>query len=569
MVPLNGWIIAVAATWAACLGALFAWALWTPVSVLRQQLTILQFWSLEICVVLGLALSAFVLRDISRLIDRRDVLGLTLPLALALGLTVAVAPRTNRIFYDEQIYQNVGQNLADLGRAQMCNDGAIENGRLRCSSGEYNKQPYAYPHLLSLAYRAFGVGTTPAFVVNAVAMGLSVCFVYLLVAILFADRVAAFFAALLLALTPQQLIWSASAAVEPSASAACVAALLAAACFVRLRSTASLVGVAVAAAYAIQFRPESLLIVPVIALLIWQRARQEFTRPRLWWAGLLFLALAAVHVGHMAAVRNEGWGTTHARVSLSYVADNLRANGWFYLADPRFPAAYTALALLGLSERRADAGRLTMACYFLLFFGIAVLFYAGSYNYGADVRYSLATYPPLVILGGLGLARLVERFDRARLGRPALLGLTFALTAQFLWYVPAVRSATDEAWAARADVQFARSLVPDLRGNTYVLTQNPGMFQVWGINAGQVSLAVSDPARLDDLARRYAGGIYLHWSFWCNVQDPIQRGFCAKILELRDSEPVREQWVQDQRYALYRLKGARLKGARLDLPSQR
>ena len=35
-------------------------------------------------------------------------------------------------------------------------------------------------------------------------------------------------------------------------------------------------------------------------------------------------------------------------MSLMYVADNLRANGWFYLTDVRFPAVYTALALLGL-----------------------------------------------------------------------------------------------------------------------------------------------------------------------------------------------------------------------------
>jgi len=43
----------------------------------------------------------------------------------------------------------------------------------------------------------------------------------------------------------------------------------------------ALAGAAVAAAYAIQFRPESFLIVPVIGLLLWQRAREELTRPRL------------------------------------------------------------------------------------------------------------------------------------------------------------------------------------------------------------------------------------------------------------------------------------------------
>jgi hypothetical protein len=546
------WIIAASAAWAAGL-AVFAWALWTPAAALRGQLTLLQFWSLEICVALGLTVTALGAGDLRRLIDRRHLLGLALPLVLGLGMTIAVVPRTSRIFFDEQIYQNIGQNFADLRRAQMCNDGAVERGRLRCSIGEYNKQPYAYPHLLSVAYRAFGVGPAPAFVLNALAMGLSIGFVYLIVALLFADRVAAFFAALLFALTPQQLVWSASAAVEPSASAACLAALLAAVCFVRLGSTVSLIGAVVAAAYAIQFRPESLLIVPVIALLIWQRAPREFTRPRLWWAGVLFVALAAVHAGHTLAVRNEGWGTSQARLSLSYVAANLPANGWFYLADPRFPAVYSALALLGLSDRRGGTGRLTMACYFVLFFGMALVFYAGSYNYGADVRYSLATYPPLMVLGGLGLGRLVRLFERAGRGTLALAALTGAVVAQFLWYLPAVRATTDAAWAARADVEFARSLVPGLPGDAYVLTQDPGMFQVWGVSAGQTSLAVAEPARLDDLARRYPGGVYLHWNFWCNVQDPIQRGFCSRILELRAGELIREQWTRDQRYALYRL----------------
>jgi hypothetical protein len=398
------------------------------------------------------------------------------------------------------------------------------------------------------------VGTATAFAVNAIAMGLAVGFLYLLVFFLFSDRVAAFFAALLLALTPEQLLWSATAAAEPSASLACIAALLAAACFVRSRSTVSLAGTAVAAAYAVQFRPESFLIVPVVALLLWQRARDEFTRPRLWWAGLLLLALTAIHVAHMVAVRNEGWGTTQDRMSLAYAAANLRVNGWFYLTDARFPMTCTLLAIQGLSGRRAEPGRLAMTFHFLLFFGIALLFYAGSYDYGADIRYSLATYPPMMILAGLGMARLVRGIERLAPRLPASAALTAVVVFQFLWwYSPVVRSTADGAWAARADVQFARSLVPGLRGNSYVLTHNPGMFQVWGVNAGQMSLAVTNPAYLDDLAARFTDGVYLHWNFWCNVQDRVQREFCAKVLDLRPGEPVREYRERDQHYILYRL----------------
>jgi hypothetical protein len=85
------------------------------------------------------------------------------------------------------------------------------------------------------------------------------------------------------------------------------------------------------------------------------------------------------------------------------------------------------------------------------------------------------------------------------------------------------------------------------------LTHNPGMFQLWGVNAGQMSLAVTNPAYLDDLASRFTDGVYLHWNFWCNVQDRVQQEFCRKVLDLRVAEPVREYRERNQHYILYRL----------------
>jgi hypothetical protein len=559
----------VTLAWFAALAVLFTWLLRTPTELLREQLKTLQFWSLELCVLLGLVLALITIRNLRLELQRQDAIGMTLLAGVAIGLTVVVAPRTNRIYYDEQIYQSIGQNLSDRKLAQMCNDGTVEYGRLQCWSGEYNKQPYAYPHLLSLAYRAFGVHEATGFAVNTIVVGVTACAVYLLVLMLFSDRVAALFAGLLVTLTPEQLIWSATAAVEPSASLACLAALTFTAYFVRARSTIALAGAAVATAYAIQFRPESFLIVPVIGVLLWQRTRDEFNRLRFWWVMLLALALVGVHIAHMVAVRNEGWGTSEARLSLRYLVDNLRTNGRFYLADERFPVLYTALAVLGLLSRPSRAERLSVGVYFVAFFTVFLLFYAGSYNYGADVRYSLMTYPPLAALGGLGAARVVTWLDRMKPGLPSRGAVAAGLAFQFLWYVPLVRATTEEAWAARADVRFARSLVPELRGNSYVLTHNPGMFHIWGVNAGQMSLVVTNPRHLDYLTARYSKGVYLHWNFWCNVQDPIQQVFCQKALEGRPFETVREYWERDQRFALYRLNAppARLSFAPADASS--
>jgi hypothetical protein len=80
------------------------------------------------------------------------------------------------------------------------------------------------------------------------------------------------------------------------------------------------------------------------------------------------------------------------------------------------------------------------------------------------------------------------------------------------------------------------------------------MFQLWGINAAQLSLAVTDPGYVDrTLPQRHAGGVYLHWSFWCNVSDPIQRGFCDRALDSYRAEMIGQRRVRDYRFAFYRL----------------
>jgi hypothetical protein len=544
---------AVATAWIGGLAALVVWLTTTPAGTLRQQLEGLQFWWLEACVLSAAVTIVLASTRIDWANVREKVAPAAALIALALCLTVFVAPRTHRIFYDEQIYQSVGQNLSDLRRAQVCNDGAVESGRLVCAAGEYNKQPYAYPHLLSIGYRIAGVHDWVGFAVNAIAMAFSVGCAYLLTLALFADRTAAFFAALIFALIPQQIVWSATAAVEPTASLAVVAAVLVSAWYVRRGGALALAALAIASAYGIQFRPESILMLPVAVYVAWPRLRVDMHRPRVWWAAVLFLALAAAHAAHLFAIRHINWGTEGPRFSLGFVLSNLKANGGFYVGDERFPIVYTALAVVGLIGSTLRRPRLAMGSYFLLFFGVDLLFYAGSYDYGADVRYSLMTYPPLAVLGGVGAARLSQAVARRAQRVPATALLTVVLLFQFLWYAPAVRTVDDGAWAARADVRFAKRFAAQLPKDAYVLTQNPGMFQVWGVSAGQMSRVVANPAYAAWLVRQHAGGVYVHWNFWCNVQEPTQPDLCRKAMALGRTSLAAEEYERDQRFAFYRL----------------
>jgi hypothetical protein len=166
----------------------------------------------------------------------------------------------------------------------------------------------------------------------------------------------------------------------------------------------------------------------------------------------------------------------------------------------------------------------------------------------------LMTYPPLAIMAGIGAWSLVERFGNrwSPLGRTGVVAA--ALGAQFLWYLPLVRAVGEEAWSARADVEFARSVARDIPRNSIILTHNPNMFHVWGRSAAQASLAATEPdyARTV-LAPRYAGGVFFHWNFWCDVADPVQQAFCTSLLDRFPHTLVREYRERDYRYALYRL----------------
>jgi len=395
------------------------------------------------------------------------------------------------------------------------------------------------------------------------AMAMTICAVYLLVWVAFRDRDAALFAGLLVVLMPEQLLWSATAAVEPTASLASVVAVLCAALYERTGGWPARLMVIVTAAYAVQFRPESILILPVVAFVIWPRIRLELDHRSHWWAVTLFLCLVAVHIAHLFAIRHLDWGTTGPRFSLRYIQTNLPVNGWFYLYDERFPVAFTVLAIAGLMSARRRREAWAMTIYFVLFFAVGLVFYAGSYNYGADVRYSLMTYPPLAVLGGLGASRLTQlgaRLLSSGDSRLVSVGVVRAVLVtvvmfQFLWYAPVVRATTEEAWAARADVRFAQSFASEIPRNSYVLTHNPSMFHLLGINAGQMSLVTSNPAYLRFLSQRYSGGLYLHWNFWCNTQDQTQQEICRKAFSIAPVEVAKEYRERDQHFVFYRMKG--------------
>ena len=282
------------------------------------------------------------------------------PGGAGVGRRVALPPRTTRIFYDEQIYQSVGRSLAETGRAELCNEGDVEYGRLRCMQGQYNKEPNAYPYLLSVAYRIGGVSDLVGPRLNNIVAGLAVLVTFALGAVLFRDLRVAAASGVMLALMPMQIAWANTAAVEPSAALFSAAAVLSAAHYARTRTSTALAWAVALTVFAMSFRPESVLVVPIVLLVIALLAPAEFRTRRFWIGAGVAAVLAVLPLAHVFAVRNLSWDAPQARMSWSHLASNFPTNFWFYVIDERFPALFTFMALAACFMRGAVRERLLL-----------------------------------------------------------------------------------------------------------------------------------------------------------------------------------------------------------------
>ncbi len=160
--------------------------------------------------------------------------------------------------------------------------------------------------------------------------------------------------------------------------------------------------------------------------------------------------------------------------------------------------------------------------------------------------------PPFSLLVGGGLSffdLILKKFFRKDYGFAAVvIGLAF------FSFLPESRAVGEEAWAARADHRYARIMFESLPPDSIIFTHNPNMFLFWGKSSAQAStLAGYNGGQLKDLEAKFPGGVYFHYNFWCNVNDPFQQSFCKGILEKFPHREVMRFKERDYTYILYRI----------------
>jgi hypothetical protein len=481
----------------------------------------------------------------------------TLVLAVAgFGMARYVAPRTYRIFYDEQIYMNIGQSMAYARSATSCDDGRAEYGEYEIVAGQFNKQPNGYPYLVSLVFRLFGVSEWAGMNLNNVLFAFSILLVFAVGYLLFDDWRAGLLAAVVHAFTPKTIVWSNTAAAEPSTMTFALVAVGAVVLHARLRTTASLLLAVTALAFGVQFRLESLFLLPLSFLLLLVMAPGELKKARTYWAGAAVFALLIPHLAQLWVVRGEPWGADSAatRFGVEFLRLTVSTNVGYLVANRYYPVLFTLLAAFSLGTRGMHSRKAVVGAWFLVTFGVFLFFYAGSFEYGNDDRFALISAAPLALLAGYGASRLVHGLSRfgANPGAAAAL-VAGVLFAAFTQVMPTVRAVNEEAWEAREDVDNARDFAAMVPVDSLILTHNPNMFLLWGKNAAQLYFAEADRDRMLWYLERFSGGVYFHYNYWCNVTDEHLDSLCDMIGQWFECEVLADRSLRGYRYALIRL----------------
>lgn len=525
--------------------------------------------------------------------------------APAIGIAVMVTsaavlllpPRTHKIFFDEDIYVQIGQSIVHdgVGGIVDCALPASNTAAVPWHGIAYslNKEPMAYPFLVSLFVRA---GMTH----DAGFMCTLVMFLFGTAGMVFlarqfslqtdshhaADKLAAvgpLLSGLAYGLWPENLRWAVTSSTELTLASLMIWSQGIGILALRTGSSASLFLSLATGALAAMVRPEGgiyLLPTLLLAALFGGGFSREIGAKVI--GAAILAGMLWHHIAFLGSVAGQDWGAEGAKFSLEFIQHNLRDNIGYWISGrvretaspPPFISVFFIAGIVSAvvaylrSDRTSRVSNAATWAAILLWFGLAVgiflPFYAGSYFYGADIRFSLLAAPPFILITIRGVAAIISlpvtfliRGNLRSGMKYASNGVAIALVA-ILWlpHVSEVRRLNSEAWQAREGHDACETIMKTLPRDAIVIEHIPSIWTNHGFGAIEINWALRNRHLVDTLLRSHP--VFYFSGFWeasfRRRMPPDMRTAGENLLDrYNHKESARIDTKGHQAYRLYRL----------------
>ncbi len=493
-------------------------------------------------------------------VDRSDIL---LAVIIAIGfiaLDLFLVKPTQLLFFDDAIYQAMAQSLIHSGQAWMCNYGTP----MKCFSGQVYHEPIGLSFNIALGFLLHGINRGSAYGAQIALAAAAVFLVFPVSVLLLNDKRSAYFAELVLALSPVVLVWAMPTNSDMAGLTYSLLALLMLLVFIKRRNNATLMNLVLSLAVLLYMKVDYAIYIPLFAimlLLLYDPGKSKGIivflkriKALLFDTKFLVVMLIAVILVYPLILYawseyNTGdYGYSGTQLQLTCASGykyinatsninvaNFKANicasvmFWFNKysnQDIVQPVLYTALAVMGalvllFSQRRVLAA---IAIWFAIFFFLYAAFYAGSPTYGVDWRFQLSLIAQVAILAGAALGWIVS--EAHRIGGKhkriiqifAVVAILAVLAAQTYLIAPIISinpSSIQQAGGARFYENFVYANAAKIPSACIVYTYDPTLFNINGKTATQMS-NIYNSTFYSDAESEYGCSVF-DKGYWCDT----------------------------------------------------
>ncbi|MGD0728679.1 MAG: glycosyltransferase family 39 protein [Candidatus Micrarchaeaceae archaeon] len=470
---------------------------------------------------------------------------------------------TQLLFFDDAIYQGMALDLLKTGQAWMCNYGTATT----CLSGQIYHEPIGLSFNMAIAFLLFGVKRNVAYGAEFALGVVSIIMSFFASLLLLKNKKAAYFTEFLMALSPVILVWGMPTNSDLAVLAYSMICIFFFMIFVERKNVWSLSNFLFSFSLLFYMKVDEIFFIPVFIVLylilndksIAKTIKETFSaiKKNILNTKLLiillfvFIAIVPSILYSINESFTDGYGyqgtiiqntctknLTPLSVNASIGLQNFNANicgnilFWFNNYKSAYvmqPIIFTILAFVGIAfmlvyKKRTLA---SIAIWFMVFFLLYAAFYAGSVMYGVDWRFMLSLIAQVSMMGGFGVAMVLEEIERYAkrfkdkakfINGIALVAMIVLIIYPIYTLLPLLSvnpSSIQQAGDARFYENFVYNTSKTIPSNCIVYTYDPTLFNINNRTATQMD-NVYNSTQVNQYRSEYSC-LVLDYGYWCHT----------------------------------------------------
>jgi len=464
---------------------------------------------------------------------------------------------TERIFFDEHLYQDEAINIIKQFNAKMCLYGTNDT----CKIFTYYHQGITWAYIIALGYLVTGINAMhTAWNLNLIFSTLSVILIFFISFMLTKKESISLISSFFYATTPLVLIWARTGGAETSLVFFSLLSILSLLIWLKTKNKKILVLLISSIVFAAQGKVEGVFILPILAAFYFAFSKVNI-KELLKISLIVILLLIPAFIYLFIQYQQDSFGAAeNKKFSLDYFFQNIKTNSlfWFNYYQNGTPIQtqnvnnmlLPIFAILSIFTKDKEVRKKVFVVFlwFIIPFLIYASFYAGSVLYGVDNRFMLSCVAPLVILASFGILNVYE-FLYKKLKSYSTYIIAILLIAyiylfqQLLPYIVVDPTQIWEANDARIYVfDFVLKHYSEIPKDCYFVSYVPGFFRTLGRNA----LYTENLLYLYKTNELNGKCLVFDYGYWCIVP-PFHDTTCKAILKSYKLQPITNLTLPDNR----------------------